>query len=132
MGGIDEEIGRRVRSLRRTRGLTLQQVAGELGIPHEEVRGHEAGSERIPAGRLSEFARLFGVPISLFFENVELEPAQRRQVYSLLDDRALELARCFDALSEAQKRAVMSLVRSLSFMQAAWDEPVTSRRRDGS
>ena len=132
MGGIDAEIGRRLRAVRRMRGLSMEQVAARIGVAYQQIQKYEAGSNRISASRLFELARLLDVPVGAFFENVRLVTEGRGQEPHVLDSRGFRLAYEFDKLPEPQKRAVLSLVQSLSFMQTAWDEPKASRQRDGS
>ena len=132
MGGIDADIGRRLRALRRTRGMPKEQVAARIGVTGRQVQRYEAGSDRLSASLLFEFAKLFDVPVGSFFETVKLGGEERGRHPAAPDDRGARLAREFEKLPEAQKRAVLSLVQSLSFMQSAWDPPETSRRRDGS
>jgi transcriptional regulator with XRE-family HTH domain len=109
MGGIDAAIGSRLRALRQSRSMTLDQVAERIGVRAQQIQKYETGQNRIAAARLFEFARLFDVPLTAFYDSLDREapPAAR-------DSRGLQLAHEFDKLSEAQKRAVLSLVRSLS------------------
>ena len=132
MSGIDGEIGRRVRAVRRMRGMSTEQVAARIGVAYQQIHKYEAGSNRLSAGRLFELARLFDVPIGTFFETVKLAAEEQERERGILDSRGYKLAHEFDKLPEAQKRAVLSLVQSLSFMHSSWDEPKMSRRQDGS
>ncbi len=132
MGDIDVEIGRRLRALRWVQGMSMEQLAARIGVTHQQIQRYEAGSDRLPASRLFEFARLFDVPVGRFFETVRLPQDEQGRSPAAPDGRGLRLAREFEKLPEAQKRAVLSLVQSLSFMQSAWDAPDSSRRRDGS
>ena len=132
MNGIDEEIGRRIRVLRQIRQMTVEAAAVRMGISRQDVDGYEAGSKRISAPHLFDFSQLFGVPIGAFFETLESSPARSGWANANLDSRGFELSQRFSELSEPQKRAILSLVQSLSFMQLAWDEPKAPRRRDGS
>lgn len=124
MSGMDVEIGRRLRALRWTRGMTMEQVAARIGVRYQQVQKYETGSNRLSANRLFEFAQLFGVPIGAFFEDVEVAADRDGGEAGGLDGRGFKLAYEFDKLSEPQKKAVLSLVRSMS------DPPETSRRRD--
>lgn len=132
MGGIDMEVGRRLRALRLMRGLSREQVADRIGVAHHQIQKYEAGSDRLSASCLFEIAQLLDVPVGAFFETVKLPEDERGRDPAGLDDRGHRLAREFDKLLEPQKRAVLSLVQHLSFMQSAWDDPKPSRRRDGS
>ncbi len=126
MGGIDAEIGRRVRALRLSRGLTMEQVADQLGITYQQIQKYETGFNRVSASRLFALAQVFDVSISAFFEGLQLPTGQPKQEAVFVDSRGYTLAHEFDKLSEPQKRAVLSLVRSLS------DKPEMSGLQDGS
>ena len=126
MGGIDAEIGRRIRTLRQTRGLTMEQVADQLGVSHQQIQKYETGYNRVSAARLFELAQVFDVPISAFFEGLQLAADQAAQDATSVDSRSYKLAYEFDKLSEPQKRAVLSLVQSMS------DKSDTSGHQDGS
>jgi transcriptional regulator with XRE-family HTH domain len=114
MTAIDAAIGNRLRALRQARALTLDQVAAQVGVRAQQVQKYETGQNRISAGRLLDFARLFQVPLGSFFESLELAGADGGAEPS--DGRSLQLAHEFDKLPEPQKRAVLSLVLSLAGM----------------
>ena len=126
MGGIDVEIGRRLRALRWTQGLSMEQVAARIGIAYQQIQRYEAGSTRLSANRLFELARLFDVPVGAFFEDLDLAADEPGRDGPILDARGFRLAYEFSKLTEPQKRAVLSLVRSMS------EEPATSGQRNGS
>lgn len=111
-GGIDGAIGGRLRAMRLARSMTLDQVALHVGVRAQQVQKYETGRNRIAAARLLDFARLFGVPPCAFLDSLDLGEADGHAAPR--DARGLALAAEFDKLPEPQKRAVLSLVRSLS------------------
>lgn len=125
MSGIDAEIGRRLRTLRWTRGMTMEDVAARIGVRYQQIQKYETGANRLSANRLFQFAQVFGVSVGSFFENLEVG-AEPGRAEVLLDRRSFRLAHEFDKLSEAQKTAVLSLVRSMA------GEPRAAGRRDAS
>jgi transcriptional regulator with XRE-family HTH domain len=126
MGGIDAEIGRRIRALRLTRGLTMEQVAAQLGISQQQIQKYETGSNRVSASRLFALAQFLDVPVSAFFEGMQLRTEQPARDVAPIDSRGYTLGHEFDRLSESQKQAVLSLVRSMA------GKPETSGQQDGS
>ena len=104
----------------------MEQIAARVGTTCQQIESYEAGSARIPANRLFELARLFDVPISTFFENVELAADEQGREAPVVDGRSYRLAYELSRLTEPQKRAVLSLARSMA------DEPSASEQRDGS
>ena len=62
-------LGRRLRWLRVERRLSRKHVAERLGVPIENVEGHERGTRRMEPRNLVGYARLFRVRISEFFKD---------------------------------------------------------------
>jgi len=64
----DVEVGRLVRVLRMSRGLSQTQLADRVGVTFQQVQKYEAGSNRISMGRLTRVAKLFGVSVPYLLE----------------------------------------------------------------
>jgi transcriptional regulator with XRE-family HTH domain len=75
-GDIDRTIGRRVRRARVTAKLTLEELAGAIGVAYQMVQKYERGGSRLASSTLVLIARATKRPIAFFFEGlVELAPA---------------------------------------------------------
>jgi transcriptional regulator with XRE-family HTH domain len=59
----DVEVGRLVRALRMSRGLSQTDLANRIGVTFQQVQKYEAGTNRISIGRLSNIAKLFRVSV---------------------------------------------------------------------
>ncbi len=70
---IDIHVGARVRFRRNLLGISLQTLAGAIGITYQQNQRYEWGTTRISASRLFNLSRALDVPISYFFE--DLSPA---------------------------------------------------------
>ena len=57
---VDRLVGGNVRRLRIQRNLTLSQMAGELGISHQQLQKYETGANRLSAGTLCAVAAVLG------------------------------------------------------------------------
>jgi transcriptional regulator with XRE-family HTH domain len=64
----DLVVGSNVRQLRADAGLTLSELAEELGISHQQLQKYETGANRISARMLYELARFFVIPVDQLFE----------------------------------------------------------------
>ncbi|MBI4333995.1 MAG: ImmA/IrrE family metallo-endopeptidase [Chloroflexi bacterium] len=53
-------LGERLQEVRKTRGLTQEDVARELGIARTSITAVEKGERRVQAGELIKLARLYG------------------------------------------------------------------------
>jgi transcriptional regulator with XRE-family HTH domain len=51
-------------------GMSQEKLGEMLGLTFQQVQKYEKGVNRIGAGRLFEVARILGVPIDYFYENV--------------------------------------------------------------
>jgi len=64
----DKEIGRTIKLLRRSKGLSQIELAGKIGVSFQQIQKYEKGSTRISVARLQEIAHAIGVNITIFFE----------------------------------------------------------------
>ena len=97
-------------------GLTLQQVAGMLGITYQQAHKYETGINRISVGRLHALARALEVEPAYFYEGMGSgEPtrptARQRQM--------IELSRNFAVLSRQQQVALAEMARALAGVEEA-------------
>jgi transcriptional regulator with XRE-family HTH domain len=71
---IEQHIARRIRQLRSTRGMTLQQISDKTGLSKGLLSKIENCMVSPPIGTLAKLARAFEVPIGEFFETSDLDP----------------------------------------------------------
>ncbi|PKP79812.1 MAG: hypothetical protein CVT79_17905 [Alphaproteobacteria bacterium HGW-Alphaproteobacteria-18] len=90
--GADLIVGANVRRLRTDAGLTLSALAEAIGISHQQLHKYESGTNRMSAGMLFEFARLFTLPVDALFQgyaDIEVEDTAihraRRRCHVLID-----------------------------------------------
>ena len=110
---IDRHVGARIRERRIMLGLSQQQMADMIGVTYQQAHKYERGINRISAGRLYEITRVLNVPITYFFEGLDikeddesLNPRQRM---------CLELARNFASISnQRHQEALRQLARELA------------------
>lgn len=104
---IDLRVAARLREGRHARGLTLVDLAGRLGVSHQQLQKYESGANRISAGMLYEVADLLDMPLADFF--VSEGPAK--------DGRVLRLRRSayriVDAMSDAELVRLVKVLHAL-------------------
>ena len=66
---LDKMIGRRIRLLRLSRGLSQRDLAGRVGTTFQQVHKYERGTNRISAKELHEIAVALNVGLACFFED---------------------------------------------------------------
>ncbi|CDQ41471.1 helix-turn-helix domain-containing protein [Virgibacillus salexigens] len=62
-------INKRVRQIRKSKGITGTFVAKKLGIAVQTYNGYELGRRSIKASTLEEIAKILNEPIEKFFED---------------------------------------------------------------
>ncbi|MCI4662684.1 MAG: helix-turn-helix transcriptional regulator [Neomegalonema sp.] len=67
---IDVHVGGRVRLRRMVVGMSQEKLGEQLGLTFQQVQKYEKGANRIGASRLFEIARLLGVTVQFFFEDL--------------------------------------------------------------
>jgi transcriptional regulator with XRE-family HTH domain len=112
---VDVHVGKRVRHRRWMIGMTQQQLAERVGIKFQQIQKYETGMNRVSASRLWDISETLGVPVSFFFEGLEVEQdAVNPSPDMMADKEALELVRSYYAIPETQRRQLFELARVLS------------------
>jgi transcriptional regulator with XRE-family HTH domain len=97
------EIGQHVRSLRRARGLTQQDLAGRAGVAVDTIRRIEQGRASPTIGMLCKVSSGLDLDVCTLFESLRLEG---RSAVS-------EIADVVELLDHAQRDALFAFLRSL-------------------
>jgi transcriptional regulator with XRE-family HTH domain len=110
---IDRKIGKMIRELRISAGMSRQQLADQISVTHQQLKKYEDGDNRISAGRLAAIAIALNKPVSYFFD----EDTQNDSAVLPTDHQrmCIELARNFMKIEDpTYKQAVNDLVRNLA------------------
>jgi len=67
---VDIHVASRLRERRVVLGISQQKLAATLGLSFQQVYKYERGANRISAGRLYDLAKVLGVPLTFFFEDI--------------------------------------------------------------
>ena len=112
---VDVHVGKRIRHRRWMTGMTQQALAEQVGIKFQQIQKYETGMNRVSASRLWDIAETLGVPVSFFFEGLDVEADETRGAPDMMADKeALELVRSYYAIPETQRRRLFELARVLS------------------
>ncbi len=104
----DRHVGTRIRERRIMLGLSQQQLAVMIGVTYQQAHKYERGLNRISAGRLYDIAQVLNVPISWFFENMEIEAATGEM--NPRQRMCLELARNFALIDNLKHQEALSMM----------------------
>jgi transcriptional regulator with XRE-family HTH domain len=69
---VDLHVGLRLRERRILLGIGQQALARTLGVSFQQVQKYEKGGNRVSASRLYQLAQALGVPITWFFEGIDV------------------------------------------------------------
>ncbi len=104
----DRHVGTRIRERRIMLGLSQQQLAVMIGVTYQQAHKYERGLNRISAGRLYDIAQVLNVPISWFFEGMEIEAATGDM--NPRQRMCLELARNFALIDNLKHQEALSMM----------------------
>jgi transcriptional regulator with XRE-family HTH domain len=124
---IDVHVGSRLRMRRQIISMSQEKLGELLGITFQQVQKYEKGTNRISASRLYYAAKILGVPVQAFFEDLPnaegtvgfSEPASDNTVMtSLMNSEGIQLAKAFrDADSSTKRKLIATLARAIVDMK---------------
>ena len=124
---IDVHVGSRIRMRRQIVSMSQEKLGELLGITFQQVQKYEKGSNRISASRLYYAAKILGVPVQAFFEDlpgVEGETGfnesgeQNSVMSSLMNAEGIQLAKAFrDADNTTKRKLIANLARAIVDMK---------------
>lgn len=116
---IDAHVGSRIRARRGLLGMSQKDLGEKVGLTFQQIQKYERGANRIGSGRLFEFSKILGVPISYFFDEMSTDlknyaekgakkgkpiPASAPDAEVLDRRETLELVRTFYQIDDAVVR----------------------------
>ena len=125
---IDVAVGLRLRTLRKSRGMSQEQLGRALGITFQQIQKYERGTNRISASMLVKSARALQVsPNTLLPDEGDPTPRSPAILTLLAQMRGVEeLVETYARIKSPRlRRAVLQLSRSLAAnAEAEAPEPV--------
>ncbi len=124
---IDVHVGSRIRMRRQLISMSQEKLGELLGITLQQVQKYEKGTNRISASRLFYTAKILGVPVQSFFEDlpgIEGESGfsesneQNSVMSSLMNTEGIQLAKAFrDADNATKRKLIATLARCIVDMK---------------
>lgn len=120
---VDVHVGSRIRMRRQLIGMSQEKLGELLGITFQQVQKYEKGANRISASRLYYTAKILGVPVQFFYddlpgaENAGMgEPREEDTVLSsLMNIEGVTLAKAFrDADSNHKRKLISTIARVIA------------------
>jgi transcriptional regulator with XRE-family HTH domain len=119
---VDVHVGNRIRMRRQLVGMSQEKLGELLGITFQQVQKYEKGANRISASRLYFTAKILGVPVQFFFDDLPgieghggLAEAREEDTVlsSLMNSDGVSLAKAFRDADSATKRKLIASVARL-------------------
>jgi transcriptional regulator with XRE-family HTH domain len=118
---IDIAVGLRLRTLRKSKGMSQEQLGKALGITFQQIQKYERGTNRISASMLVKSARTLEVSAASLLPD-ENDPAPKSPaILSMMSQlRGVdELVECYSRIkSNRFRRALLQLARTLAINPA--------------
>lgn len=117
---LDILVGKRIRTQRLMRKMSQSELGKQLGITFQQIQKYESGVNRVGAGRLQTIAKIFDLPVSVFFgeDNATLDASDtaNETVLNFLNTaRAVKLVKDFSRIKDpAIQQAVVALVEKIA------------------
>jgi len=118
-GPIDAVVGRTIRALRLSKGISQGVLGRRLGVSFQQIQKYENGTNRIGAGRLAQIALALDVPMEALLQGVQATRRKARQhddpLALLSSGQAMRLARAFSKIADGRIRiALVSLAEGIA------------------
>jgi transcriptional regulator with XRE-family HTH domain len=124
---IDVHVGSRIRMRRQLISMSQEKLGELLGITFQQVQKYEKGSNRISASRLFYAAKILGVPVQAFFEDLpgtegdsgfSESNEQNSVMSSMMNAEGIKLAKAFhDADNTNKRKLIATLARCIVDMK---------------
>lgn len=124
---IDVHVGKSVKERRVTMGLSQGEIADALGLTFQQVQKYEKAANRISASKLYTLASILRVPVSYFFQGLDVQTipgvAEASADYQIDSEAHRDLREMSRLLSRIQnpdaRRQLLDLARTLATMGEA-------------
>ena len=112
---IDIEVGGRIRTRRKTLGVSQERLADALGLTFQQVQKYERGVNRVSASMLVRIARRLETSVADLVGEESADNVAGQFAAELSTPDAAELLRAFGQLSPgAPRRMALRLIQAMA------------------
>ena len=123
---VDVHVGKQLRLRRTILGLSQEVIGNAIGVTFQQVQKYERGVNRMGASRLFDFAKYLTIPVSYFFEGLEIKEklfdfkgvAEEQAPFEeekMSSRETMEMMRAYYRITDINvRRRVFELVKSLA------------------
>jgi transcriptional regulator with XRE-family HTH domain len=110
----DREVGRRIRMRRHELGISQTALGEAINLTFQQIQKYENGTNRVSAGRLHQISRFLRVPVSFFFDELNLGGGGS-EISAMLDSAySLRLLKAFVKIKDREiQRSTVELVETI-------------------
>ena len=122
---IDVAVGVRVRTRRKSMGLSQGALAEHLGLTFQQVQKYERGTNRVSASMLVHIAEKLQCSVSMLIGETErgVDLPDSDLLSGLLTSGATDLLRAYNAIgSTSQRQMLLKLARAMAEDTAQSDD----------
>ena len=101
----EELLGKRIKELRKKKGLTQEELGARAGISYKYLGSIERGLENPSFRHLAKIARALGVELSELFQFQHLEPSRERLIK--------EINKMLTKMSDSQLQLTYRLLKDI-------------------
>jgi len=125
---LEIHIGKRLRALRKQRGMSLMKMGEIVGVTQQQASRLERAQNQMTASQLYKFARGLDVNVSWFYVGFEEDPAEIERLKAAIGENRSEwspntseqlddaLLTAWHALSsKSQKERVLAMIEGFAF-----------------
>ncbi|WP_206677296.1 helix-turn-helix transcriptional regulator [Caulobacter sp. SSI4214] len=114
---VDAHVGQVVRAIRKTKGISQEQLAKSLGVSFQQIQKYELGHNRVSASKLFAIANVLDVEPGAFFAGLSKNsrsvfPPSMMAFFS--EDGAREVAEAYLKLKPSHRRTLAELIQSMA------------------
>jgi transcriptional regulator with XRE-family HTH domain len=102
---IDKHVGKRLRLLRQINEVSLEKLAEVVDVAPQQIQKYEIGETRISASRLFELSKIFGVPLTWFY--ADLEASASAEMYARIGQDETSVNAAERAANAASQEALL-------------------------
>jgi transcriptional regulator with XRE-family HTH domain len=124
---VDIHVGKQLRLRRTILGLSQEAISNVIGVTFQQVQKYERGVNRMGSSRLYDFSKCLSVPVSYFFEGLDVVLPNSNNNYGVSDEQTqfedekassretLDLVRAYYKIGDPNvRKRVFDLVKSLA------------------
>ena len=121
---VDIQVGHHIRLARQMRKMTQGQLAERINLTFQQVQKYERGSNRVSVSTLVLIAQALTVPVSYFFEGLQVNATPADKSGPALSAEGWEIAALVTGISHrGLRRRLLSLAREVVSIDADLNDP---------